>query len=640
MHDPRARQTERLRRRPYRIGYSSRGSSVTVVEQGHPTVFQSSMITRLILNIVGLVFSAVEWALLWPAHLFRARRRNFVKFKLQGTFKLAGPTSFLARRRGSDCSLERLAKVLRRVESRPGIEGVLVSVGRASLAAADAELVRSELQQVRDKGKRVVVHFDGAGPAEMIVASAADTVLMSPAGQIMLLGPKAELQFLRRPLGRLGVKPQFLHIGKFKTAAHMFIRETASDSQRSETERIVEGMGGQIASLIRHGESDSNRAAWPFSRPLYDVQRARLAGLIDHHAYPDQVGLRLRAEGIDDLDALATEGNAAKRLKVEAELKKVPKVHFRSAKTVHKARPRPIRWRPILKRNQPVAIVDMSGMILDDSVSSSPFQQNPTITPKSVRRVFKDLRERSQVRAVVLAIDSRGGSAAASDLIWHEVRRLRQKKPVIAFLRSVAASGGYYIAVGADHIVAQELTLTGSIGVIMGKFSTADALSRLEIGTETLAAAPFATLLSSRSPFDDHQVALLKEELRSTYRRFVSRVAIGRSLKSDEVHRLARGRIFTGSEAKVVHLVDDVGSIQTAVNLAAKAAKIPTDRVELDFLSLEKSGLLSHLGLGGLGGSSPFAGMVVPSKLAELTSFMSQLRQNPILAYSDFNLDL
>jgi len=279
-------------------------------------------------------------------------------------------------------------------------------------------------------------------------------------------------------------------------------------------------------------------------------------------------------------------------------------------------------------------------MILDDSVTSSPFQQNPTITPKSVRRVFKDLRENSRVRAVVLAIDSRGGSAAASDLIWHEVRRLREKKPVIAFLRSVAASGGYYIAVGADYIVAQELTLTGSIGVIMGKFSTADALSRLEIGTETLAAAPFATLLSSRSAFDDEQVALLKEELRSTYKRFVSRVAIGRALKNDEVHRLARGRIYTGSEALAEHLVDALGPIQKAVNLAAKAAKVPTERVELQFRSLEKSGLLSNLGVGGLREATSLSQMAVPPKLAELMSFVSQLNQNPILAYDDLKVDL
>jgi len=597
------------------------------------------MITRLLLNLFGLVFSTIEWFFLWPAHLAKRRHRVFVKFKLQGTFKLAGPRSFLAKRRGSDCSHERLTKVLRRVEKTPAVEGVVVSIGRAALGGADADLVRSELQQVRDKGKRVVVHFDGAGPSELIVASAADTVLMSPAGQIMLLGPKAELQFLRKPLMRLGIKPQFLHIGKFKTAAHMFIREDASGPQRGETERIVQNLGGQIASLIRHTDS-SDHSTWPFSRPLYDVQKARLTGLIDHHAYPDQVGLRLRAEGIDELDPLATEGNAAKRAAVKAQLKTVPKVTFRSAKTFGKSRPRPIRWRPLLKKTRPIAIVEMSGMILDDSVTSSPFQQNPTITPKSVRRVFKDLRENSRVRAVVLAIDSRGGSAAASDLIWHEVRRLREKKPVIAFLRSVAASGGYYIAVGADYIVAQELTLTGSIGVIMGKFSTADALSRLEIGTETLAAAPFATLLSSRSAFDDEQVALLKEELRSTYKRFVSRVAIGRALKNDEVHRLARGRIYTGSEALAEHLVDALGPIQKAVNLAAKAAKVPTERVELQFRSLEKSGLLSNLGVGGLREATSLSQMAVPPKLAELMSFVSQLNQNPILAYDDLKVDL
>ena len=603
------------------------------------------MISRAVINVLILARALFEWALLWPFAVLRRRKRRFVSIDLKGRFGLSSQRRLWRRRTAR--TYEDLDTLLEQIARSRGIEGVILRIRGLEVSLADASVLRSRLSRFRECGKRVVAHFDAAGATELVLSGAADTVLMSPAGQITLLGLKIELLFLRDLLSRLGIRAQFLHIGKYKTAANMFVRRDSSEAQREEAKRLLTQLTSLVVSLVSRddtvangekaafGETRSESPMWPFERPLFDASRARICGLIHHQAYPDQVVTRLRAEASEQpFDPLATFGDDEKREELAKRLQELPRVWVQNESSFNGTRPRPVRLRPLLRRRRSIVTVEMSGLIVDDQAEPPFGRRAPRITPTAVRRVFRDLRSASRIAGVVLAIDSRGGSAGASDLIWHEVRRLAEKKPVVAFLRSVAASGGYYIAVGAEEIIACPMTITGSIGVIIGKFSIDEVLHRAEIHSETLAGSTFSTLFSAQHPFDEAQIEALQQELRAAYKRFVSRVAIGRGLSRGDVHQLGRGRIFTGDKATAVGLVDAVGSLEDAARRVAERAGIARGKLSLEHRHLDKRGFLATLA--GRGEAlAPLMPPQWPKQWLDAMQVCELAQRNPILAYCD-----
>jgi protease-4 len=279
------------------------------------------------------------------------------------------------------------------------------------------------------------------------------------------------------------------------------------------------------------------------------------------------------------------------------------------------------------------AIVEATGLIASEMPRGG-FGGQPTITPQSVRRLFKRLRDDSRFAGVVLAIDSPGGSALASDLIWREIRLLAQAKPVIALMRSVAASGGYYMAAAAHEIVASPVTLTGSIGVIAGKLSASGLLERANIHGETLSTSPWATLDSPRSPFTADQISALRRTIRESYSRFVGRVALGRGLHRSRVHLLGRGRVYTGAQAAQVGLVDSLGSMDESLSRLEERTGLPLSRAHIMYMSLHRPSWRSLF----TGGSQ----MVMPwplgnftRSLLQATSIAHLLQRETVLALCD-----
>jgi protease-4 len=580
---------------------------------------------RLVLNLLTVARWLLEWLLLWPIVLVRRRSRRFVRLRLRGPYRLSEPRALLSFRK-QDTTYESLDAVLRLIEQTPSVEGVLLRLESPQIALTDAVHLRNRLARFRLSGKRVVVHFDSAGPIEMALSSAADTIFMAPAGRIMLLGLKLELTFVRELLARLGLRAQFIHIGRFKTAAHMFTRGGPTESQRWMMERLLDDLSDEAASLVIRPGSPAADA------PIYDVSKARRAGLIDHQAFADQIDTRLRAEGgTEDFDPYGTYGSDEIASANQQQLAKLRAVQVVEGDDFAGIRPRPLRLRPLLGRIPEIAVVEMSGLIVSDPPPSGPMRSRPSISPDSVRKLFRKLRSRRSVRSVVLVIDSRGGSALASDLIWREVRRLRHEKPVVACLRSVAASGGYYIAVGAHEIVAEATTITGSIGIIAGKISAEELLDRAGMSSETLVSSTFATMLGPRHPFTQEQIEALRADIRQSYRRFVNRVATGRGMPSERVHRLARGRVYAGREAAAVGLVDHVGCLEDAIDRACSLAEIERKATRTRFHNLRKAGLRTLL-TGSISESTGWLG-VADSAVHEALDLVMLLRRDPVVAY-------
>lgn len=583
---------------------------------------------RILANLLILTRAIVEWFLLWPFVLLRKRRRHLVSFELGDGLRLSEPRG-LAARFDKRFSYAAFDATLTRLETSGSIEGVVLALKEPTISLADAILIRRRLERFRSKGRRVVCHFDAADTACMVIARAADTVVMSPPGRITLFGLRFELLFLRDLLHRIGLAGQFIHIGRFKTAAHMFTHRRSSHAQRGNAELLLDDLDRTIESLLTTNRTDSES-------PWCDVVKARQTGMITHQGYADQLATRLRAEGADEpFDPMATYGQPEQIENNLAQLKKLKPVWLQESTSFTSLRPRPLRLVPLFGTRPAIAVVELSGMILPDSGSKGLTSNRPKITPKAVQRVLERVAKNRAIKGVVLAIDSRGGSALASDLIWRNVRTLAEKKPVVALIRSVAASGGYYIAVAAHEIVATDTSITGSIGVIAGKIVVEKALERANITSEILTNSPFATLLSPRHPFTPLQIDALRNEIRDTYRRFVNRVAIGRSIRSHRVHLLGRGRVFSGNQAKRVGLVDRVGTLDDAIVRVCELANVPTSKCRIRWHELQKPGLMKMLG-----GVQSFAPQIeilrtFEPAVVEILDLVHLLQNDSVVAYFD-----
>jgi protease IV len=590
---------------------------------------------RVVLNLLVLVVRGLEWLLLWPFVLLRSRARRFVVFDLKQGFRLA-PRPGLAGRLGTDPSYATFDGHLRRVEADRQVEGVLVRVLGPHVSPTDAALLQRRLLRARALGKRVVCFVESGGVTTMTIAAAADTVMMAPAGRLMMPGLAFELTFLRDLLRRLGLRAQFIHIGRYKTAGHVFTRRGPSRAQHRMMRLLLDDLGDTLGErLDRHSRGPEQRwPRWEEGPSLGPVQARRL-GLIEQRAYPDQVRARLQAERAgDDFEPFATSGDEELAKLHRDKLAALPTVSIETPSQHALRRPKPLRLVPLFGGRPRIEVVEMSGVILPDEAVGGALGGRAHIAPGAVRRVFKALRVDRRVKAVVLAIDSRGGSALASDLIWREVRRLRQRKPVIAVMRSVAASGGYYIAVGADEILADEATLTGSIGVVAGKFSVGRALRRVDVRAATLTLGEHATLLSARHAWTKRDIDVLRADVRESYRRFVSRVALGRGMKARRVHLLARGRVYTGRQARAFGLVDGLGTVDDAIARAAERAGVSLERAQVGYRSLVKPTLRSLLtGAFVDAGEGAWLLPALGPLAEEVLPLLRLLNRDPVLAY-------
>jgi protease-4 len=421
------------------------------------------------------------------------------------------------------------------------------------------------LAQVRESKKPVICHADGYGNATTwIAARGCDRIWVSPAGGVETVGIAAEMLYAHKLLAdKLGVSVDFLQIGKFKGAEEPFTRQGPSPEAKASLEGVLGAIRDQWLSGLSAARGQAVREAaedGPFS-----ADEAKARGLVDAVGYLD--------EARDDVKARSGARQFDVRFGGPAHGPDHPEVTelFRALAGGSVSRGGPSH----------VALVRAVGAISMDS-GSTVFGARAGITERALGKVVRALTEDASVKAVVLRIDSPGGSALASDLLWRALMRLRAQKTLVVSIGDMAASGGYYLASAAHRIVAEPTSIVGSIGVVGGKIALGPALEGAGVHVEAIGApgshaASRASYESALLPWDPATRERVRAEMTAVYDLFLRRVAEGRGLSVEQISAAAEGRIFAGQEAKNQHLVDEWGGLERAIAVARELAHLEDD---------------------------------------------------------------
>jgi protease IV len=437
----------------------------------------------------------------------------------------------------------------------PKLLGVVLRFADLELSFPDALELRDAIKQLRKAGKRVVCHSHGTGNVEYLVMAACDRLAVAPLGQIAITGPAAMPVHLRPLLARFGVVADFLHVGAYKGAAEPFTRDAPSP----EMNEVL----GQI--LDQHYQTMVDVIAADRALPVEQVKALIDVGV---HA-PEQAVVEKLSDSVASFEAFRdaevkapwSEGSATgedDRLSPANPMQAMSKLmQFLGAQ-------------PAIRPTHPrVAVVYAIGNIIDGA-GQGLLGARQEISPATLVAALNVLANDASVKAVVLRVDSGGGSAQASELIWQAMTALREKKPVVVSMSDVAASGGYYISCNATRIFAETDTLTGSIGVVGGHLAFGPALAQQGVRTYPIGRGKRATMTASLAAWTPDQRAVIQQMMQDVYQTFVSRVAAGRKLTVEQVQAIAQGRVWTGAKAKELGLVDELGGLEAAYAEAAK----------------------------------------------------------------------
>ncbi len=437
----------------------------------------------------------------------------------------------------------------------PRTPALLVKLRTFPWGYAQAEELRTMLEHLRRRGKKVWVYAEGLNVRSLFFASAADRVFLHPEGMVVAPGIYAERFFLRGALEKLDVEVEADRIGKYKSAVELLTRSSMSPEDSLQHAEFLKDVWDVVVTAVAEGrrQDRTELEALLLSRGVFTAQEALAAGLVDGVRYEDQV------------DSL-----------------------FR--RTFGPGRPfvlTPEAQRDVWRDDRPiVAVVVAEGDIVVGKSSPPsplplPFFSSRAVGSWSQKALWEKLRKDRRVKAVVFRINSPGGSSQASEDIWREVIRTARVKPVVVSMGNIAASGGYYIAMGAGKVLADATTLTGSIGILWVKPVVAGLFRKLGITRDVVKIGEHADALSPFRGYTEEERAVVHRILEEGYRTFLRRVAEGRKMSVDAVHTLAQGRIWSGKSAREVGLVDEIGGVVQAVQEAARLAGLSAYRVRV-----------------------------------------------------------
>jgi protease-4 len=482
-----------------------------------------------------------------------------------------------------------LVRTLRTIERRSDVRGLLLRIGDLEAGWAQAQELRAWIHRLRRAGKRVLAYLEAPATQHYYVAAATDRVLLDDAGGVRLQGLGETHFYLRGLFDHVGVQPQFVRIAEYKAAPEGLTRSAPSGPAREMTAARLDDVFEQLVrDLARDRQLSPARVRALIDHGPFTAPQARSAGLVDEVLAPADLQRQVQRSTHAELVPLAALARARER------------------------------W----PGGPALAIVVIDGDIVDGQSSSIPLIGRELVGDGTLVAALDAVRLDPRIRAVVLRIDSPGGSALASHHLWAAVRALRRVKPVIVSLANVAASGGYYAACAGDRIFAEPAAITGSIGIFTGKVNFGGLLRRLGIGHDTSLRGARAGLDSSVAPYSAEEERFILQQLQHFYRRFLGAVATGRGLTQDAVHAVARGRIWTGAQAQRQGLVDAVGGLQEALLEAQRRAGLADDAAfDLVVLPRRDRGLLARAArlLGaGAGGPGEQAAAALPPALRAL----------------------
>jgi len=450
-----------------------------------------------------------------------------------------------------------VAAAIRKAGSDDRIRGIWLRLDAPSLGWAGIQEVRAALVDFREAGKPCVAYSEAYMTDTYLLASACESVVLAPAGIGMVNGLSSSTTYYAELFAKVGIEPEFEHVGDFKSAIEPYERTEPSPAAEEAANALLDSLWDQWVRLVAEGrgiEPDTLRG-WVDDVAMSPYV-AQSRGLVDALAYPDQIDRHL--------DRLGEEGWAAalsddERETTDVELTSVDE-YLKGVRA---------EWS---KGARFVGIIHASGPIVSGTAEGGLFGSQ-VIADRTMSRWIREAREDDRIVALVLRIDSPGGSGLASDLIWREIERFSATdRPVVVSMANAAASGGYYIAASADHIFAQPGTITGSIGVFGGKFSVRGTYDKLGIAETTYQRGELADLFSLTEPFSEEGRSVYRKFLQDFYDRFLEVVADGRDLEREAVHEVAQGRVWTGEQALERRLVDELGGLDDAVAKAAELA--------------------------------------------------------------------
>jgi protease-4 len=487
-----------------------------------------------------------EWAL---ARLGRRKPYGVLTLELGGDLaEEGGEQRLLGLLRRPTADYLDFITLLRWARDDAGLAGVLIRCDDLRSSWARLQGLRRSLERLRAAGKKVWVHLERAGVREYYLASAAEQVSLAPAATLDVTGLSSEAVFLLDALQKLGVQADVVQMGRYKSAGEMFTRRDMSVSQHEMLESLVDDLYEQVVVAV----SASRRLEPPAVRDLlgrgpFVPAEARAAGLVDAIAYADEIEHRLRdaCGGAPVIDRAAYTARRGRAMRLE-----------------------------VLRRSRATfALLYVGGTIKPgDSIPGPPGAH--ATGSATVAAALAQVRKRADIGALIVRIASPGGSVLGSDLIWREMMRAREAKPVVVSCGDVAASGGYYVALAGAPVLAEAGTITGSIGVIAGKASLRGLYDRLGVSKQLISRGRNAALHSDYEPLDEEGRARIHAQADAFYRDFVAKVAAARGLTDEAAAAAAQGRVWTGRQALERGLIDELGGIEEAFAAAKRAVGI------------------------------------------------------------------
>ena len=460
-----------------------------------------------------------------------------------------------------DVQMGEIEKTLRRAKRDKEVAGALIKIGGSRYGIGRLQEMRDAILDFKASGKKVVGYMTSCSTGNYLIASACDRVVLHPSGEVRLIGLRSEISFYKGVLDKLGIRADLEHIGEYKSASDIFTRKEMSEAHREVQNAILDDLYDQLTQAIADKRSWSqDDVKHLIDQGPFTAKQALAHRIVDQLAYRDQL------KGI----AKDLTGKDCRLVKARQYLGIIEYQHD---------------WEVPLPK---IAIIEAEGMMMTGESFTDPFTGTKTMGSTTITRAIRRVRKDSSVKAVVLRIDSVGGLVIAADTIWRELMRLKDVKPLVVSMGDVAGSGGYYIAAPADTIVAAPGTITGSIGVVSGKYSFKGLYDKIGLHKEILKRGKHADFYNDYGDYPAEEREIIHTQLKEIYEDFISKVAEGRGMTKEAVDQIGKGRIWTGKQAKEIGLVDELGGLNLALSIARKKAGL--ERKEVQLIRLPQQG--------------------------------------------------
>ncbi|MCX7624919.1 MAG: signal peptide peptidase SppA [Candidatus Sumerlaeaceae bacterium] len=479
----------------------------------------------------------------------------------------AGGIPFFGPRRRS---LKDTLELCVRLRDDAAVSTVVLELSALTVGTATVQELRQAVADLRSAGKDVVAVMNDDSQSAYLLASACNEIVMPPSNALLLVGAKVESYFFKKLLEKIGARAEVIHIGQYKAYGEMFTEDDFTTPARENLRAVVDDAYLQLVEAVAAGRrlTSATVEALVDRGPLTAAEALR-AGLVDRLAYREEILDEYRLTGrkvVSSEDYVSDKRSKSDEANLFALFSALSKGTAPARET----------------RFPAVAVVYAVGPIVPGSSDRLDLSDAEEIAADDYLKILDEIEKDNGIKGVILRVNSPGGSAFASDVLFRRIVELGKKKPVIASMGDVAASGGYYLAMAANTIIANPMTITGSIGVVGGKIDLGGTYKKLGISKTTIARGRFATLFSETGGFSSEERAVVEKLMRQTYDEFVAKAAAQRKMTTAALEQLAQGRVYTGVQAQEVHLVDAVGGFATAVKEMKRLLGLqPDDKISL-----------------------------------------------------------